>query len=74
MIDPHAKMTEAAGAEFAGLDRYKARQKVVEEFEELGLLEKVDDYEFSISKCERCKTVIEPLISLQWFCRMDKLA
>ncbi|MDQ3667700.1 MAG: valine--tRNA ligase [Acidobacteriota bacterium] len=73
VIDPHAKMTAAAGPDFAGLDRYQARQKVVAEFEELGLLEKVDDYEFSISKCERCKTVIEPLISLQWFCRMDKL-
>lgn len=73
VIDPHAKMTEAAGSDFVGLDRYKARQKVVTEFEALGLLEKVDDYEFSISKCERCKTVIEPLISLQWFCRMDKL-
>jgi valyl-tRNA synthetase len=73
VIDPHAKMTEAAGAEFAGLDRYKARTKVIEKFEELGLLEKVDDYEFSISKCERCKTVIEPLISTQWFLRMDEL-
>jgi valyl-tRNA synthetase len=73
VIDPHAKMTEAAGPAFVGLDRYKARQKVVAEFEALGLLEKVDDYEFSISKCERCKTVIEPLVSLQWFCRMDKL-
>jgi len=73
VIDPHAKMTDAAGAEFAGLDRYKARAKVVEKFEELGLLEKVVDYEFSISKCERCKTVIEPLISMQWFLRMDEL-
>jgi valyl-tRNA synthetase len=73
VIDAHAKMTDAAGSQFAGLDRYKARQKVVKEFEELGLLEKVDDYEFSISRCERCKTVVEPLISLQWFCRMDKL-
>jgi len=73
VIDSHAKMTEAAGAEFAGLDRFKARTKVVEKFAELGLLEKVDDYEFSISKCERCKTVIEPLISLQWFLRMDEL-
>ncbi|HYN24463.1 MAG TPA: class I tRNA ligase family protein, partial [Pyrinomonadaceae bacterium] len=73
VIDPHARMTEAAGAEFAGLDRYKARAKVVEKFEELGLLEKVVDYEFSISKCERCKTVIEPLISTQWFLRMDEL-
>jgi valyl-tRNA synthetase len=66
-------MTEEAGAEFAGLDRYKARAKVVEKFEELGLLEKVVDYEFSISKCERCRTVIEPLISMQWFLRMDTL-
>ncbi len=73
VIDSHAKMTEAAGAEFAGLDRYKARALVVEKFEELGLLEKVVDYEFSISKCERCKTVIEPLISTQWFLRMDEL-
>jgi len=73
VIDTHAKMTAEAGAEFAGLDRYKARAKVIEKFEELGLLEKVDDYEFSISKCERCRTVIEPLISMQWFLRMDTL-
>jgi valyl-tRNA synthetase len=73
VIDQHAKMTDAAGAEFAGLDRYKARAKVVEKFEEAGLLEKIVDYEFSISKCERCKTVIEPLISTQWFLRMDEL-
>ena len=73
VIDPHAKMTADAGADYAGLDRYKAREKVVEEFERLGLLEKVVDYEFSISKCERCKTVIEPLISTQWFMRMEPL-
>jgi valyl-tRNA synthetase len=73
VIDQHARMTVDAGAEFAGLDRYKARELVVQKFEELGLLEKVVDYEFSISKCERCKTVIEPLISTQWFCRMDEL-
>src|SRR6185436_13971551 len=47
--------------------------KVVEEFERIGLLEKIVDYEFSISKCERCKTVIEPLISTQWFMRMEPL-
>jgi valyl-tRNA synthetase len=73
VIDSYAKMTADAGAEFAGLDRYKAREKVVEDFEALGLLEKVVDYEFSISKCERCKTVIEPLISTQWFMNMDQL-
>ena len=73
VIDPYAKMTADAGADFAGLDRYKAREQVVAGFEALGLLEKVVDYEFSISKCERCKTVIEPLISMQWFMKMDQL-
>src|SRR6266498_1949936 len=73
VIDGHARMTDAAGADFAGLDRYKARDKVIERFAELGLLEKVMDYEFAISKCERCKTVIEPLISTQWFLSMEKL-
>ncbi len=73
VIDQFARMTEEAGADFAGLDRYKAREQVVQRLEDLGLLEKVIDYEFSISKCERCKTVIEPLISTQWFCRMEQL-
>jgi valyl-tRNA synthetase len=73
VIDVNAHMTEDAGPEFVGLDRYKAREKVVEKFSELGLLENVVDYEFSISKCERCKTVIEPLVSLQWFLRMEEL-
>jgi valyl-tRNA synthetase len=73
VIDSYAKMTADAGADFLGLDRYKARDKVVADFEALGLLEKVVDYEFSISKCERCKTVIEPLISTQWFMKMDQL-
>src|SRR5688572_228182 len=73
VIDPQARMTPEAGAAFAGMDRYQARERVVEEFERLGLLEKVVDYEFSIAKCERCKTVIEPLISTQWFMKMDQL-
>lgn len=73
VIDQHAKMTVAAGPDFTGLDRYKARELVVEKLEALGLVEKIIDYEFSISKCERCKTVLEPLISMQWFCRMDKM-
>ena len=73
VIDQHARMTAEAGERFAALDRYKAREQVLEEFDQLGLLEKVVDYEFSISKCERCKTVIEPLISTQWFMNMEQL-
>jgi valyl-tRNA synthetase len=73
VIDQHARMTSEAGAEFEGLDRYEAREKVVAKFEESGLLEKVVDYEFSITKCGRCRTVIEPLISTQWFLKQAEL-
>jgi valyl-tRNA synthetase len=73
VIDQYARMTNEAGAEFAGLDRYEAREKVVQKFEELGLLEKTVDYEFSITKCGRCRTVIEPLISTQWFLKQAEL-
>jgi valyl-tRNA synthetase len=73
VIDKFGKMTEAAGAEFMGMELHRARVLICEKLEALDLLEKVVDYEFAISKCERCKTVLEPLISTQWFCRMDKL-
>ncbi|MDT7688352.1 MAG: valyl-tRNA synthetase [Acidobacteriota bacterium] len=73
VIDQHARMTREAGAEFEGLDRYEARERVVEKFEESGLLEKVVDYEFAITKCGRCRTVIEPLISTQWFLKQSEL-
>ncbi|HEX8558359.1 MAG TPA: valine--tRNA ligase [Pyrinomonadaceae bacterium] len=73
VIDQHARMTAGAGADFEGLDRYEARERVVRKFEESGLLEKVVDYEFSITKCGRCRTVIEPLVSTQWFLRQAEL-
>jgi valyl-tRNA synthetase len=66
-------MNAEAGAEFDGLDRYKARKLVVEKFEELGLLEKIDDHEMVLPICERCKTVVETLISEQWWVRMDEM-
>lgn len=66
-------MNAAAGAEFEGLDRFAAREKVVAMFDELGLLEKVDDYEITLPVCERCKTVVEPILSEQWFVKMDEL-
>ena len=73
VIDQHARMTAEAGAEFEGLDRYEARELVIGKFEEAGLLEKVTDYEFAITKCDRCRTVIEPLISTQWFLKQSEL-
>jgi valyl-tRNA synthetase len=73
VMNTDATMNENSGAEFAGLDRFAAREKVVEKFEELGLLEKIEDYDVTLPHCERCKTVIEPMLSEQWFVKMDEL-
>ena len=73
VIDPEARMTEEAGP-YRGLDRYAAREAVVQELREQGLLEKIEDYALSVGTCQRCKTVVEPLLSTQWFMRMKPLA
>jgi valyl-tRNA synthetase len=73
IMNPDATMNANAGPEFEGLDRFEARTKVIERFEELGLLEKVEDYEVTLPHCERCKTIIEPLLSEQWFAKMDQM-
>ena len=70
VIDFEGKMTGNAG-EFEGLDRYEARAKVVEKLKELGLLEKEEDHHHAVGRCYRCKTVIEPMISTQWFVRVS---
>jgi valyl-tRNA synthetase len=73
VIDESAKMTPEAGR-FAGLDRFEARKQVVAELEKLGLLEKIEPYKVSLRKCQRCQTVVEPLVSLQWWMKMKPLA
>jgi valyl-tRNA synthetase len=73
VIGQDAKIT-AAGGKYAGLDRYEARKRIVEDLEALGLLEKIEDHTLSIGKCQRCKTVVEPLVSKQWFVRTKPLA
>ncbi|CAN5606679.1 valine--tRNA ligase [soil metagenome] len=73
IMNEDATMNAAAGPEFEGLDRFAARAKVVVRFEELGLLEKIDDYEITLPICERCKTIVEPILSDQWFVKMDEM-
>ncbi len=73
VMNDDATMNAAAGPEFEGLDRFKAREKVIERFDELGLLEKIDDYDISLPTCERCKTIVEPILSEQWFVKMDEM-
>ncbi|MBU1290158.1 valine--tRNA ligase [Patescibacteria group bacterium] len=74
VINTLGKMTEKAGAQFEGLSVLDARQKVVEELEKEGLLEKTEDYLHQIPHCYRCDRAIEPLVSQQWFLKMDELA
>ena len=68
-----AKMTAEAGP-FAGQDRYEARKGVVAEFKRLGLLEKEQEYTIPLGYCSRSHTIIEPLISMQWWVKMAPLA
>src|SRR5260370_5281116 len=73
VINNEAKMTEAAG-EYAGLDRFEARKRIVADLEKLGLLMKVEPYKLSVGKCQRSKTIVEPLISTQRFVKTKPLA
>ncbi len=73
IMNDDGTMNAAAGPEFDGLDRFAAREKVVAMFDELGLLEKVEDYEITLPICERCKTIVEPILSEQWFVKMDEM-
>ncbi|MGN0601481.1 MAG: valine--tRNA ligase [Oscillospiraceae bacterium] len=60
--------------EYAGLDRYEARKKIVEDLEKGGFLVKVEDHEHNVGTCYRCGTTVEPRVSLQWFVKMKELA
>jgi valyl-tRNA synthetase len=73
VMDDNARMNEAAGR-YAGMDRYEARKKIVEDLKELGLLVKIDGHKHNVGTCYRCNTVIEPIMSRQWFVKMKPLA
>ncbi len=73
VIGENGSMTSEAGR-YAGLDRFEARRRVVADLEDLGLIEKIEPYQVALGKCQRCKTVLEPLVSTQWFVRTKPLA
>ena len=73
VMDKRARMNENA-AHLKGLDRFEARNKIVEELKQKGLLERIEDYRLSVGTCYRCKTVVEPLVSKQWFVRTAPLS
>ena len=68
------KMTAEAGAAYAGLDRAAARKKVLADLRELGLRRDDKPHVSAVGRCQRCDTVLEPLVSLQWFVKIKPLA
>ena len=73
VLTEDAHMNDAAG-KYAGLERFVARARIVEDLEKLGLIERTAEHMHAIGTCDRCKSIVEPRISTQWFCRMKPLA
>ena len=73
ILNKNATINENGGP-YAGLDRYAARKKIVDDMQADGLLDHVQDHAMSIGRCQRCDTIVEPLISTQWFVKIKPLA
>ena len=73
ILDGTAHMNENAGP-YRGLTREVARKQIVKDLETAGLLEKIEPHKHSIGVCSRCETVVEPMLSEQWFLRMKEMA
>ena len=73
VMDEQARMNEEAG-EFTGLDRFEARQQIVKRLDDQGLIDKIEDYTNNIGSCQRCKSIVEPRVSTQWFVGTKPLA
>lgn len=73
VMDDTGHMNELAG-KYAGMDRYEARKAMVDDLTALGLLVKVEPHTHNVGHCHRCHAAIEPIVSKQWFVKMDELA
>ena len=73
VLTDDAKITDDYPA-YAGMDRYEARKKIVEDLEKGGFLVKTEEHAHNVGTCYRCGTTVEPRVSLQWFVRMAELA
>jgi len=74
VIDRDARMTVDAGARYQGQDRWECRKRIVKDLQAKGLLVKIEDLSHAVGHCYRCASVIEPMLSKQWFVRMQPLA
>ncbi|HEX4426020.1 MAG TPA: valine--tRNA ligase, partial [Terriglobales bacterium] len=73
VMDEHGRMNQNAGV-YAGLDRYAARKRVLEDLAAGNFLVGEKDHALSIGKCDRCGTVVEPRLSTQWFIKIKPMA
>jgi valyl-tRNA synthetase len=74
VIDEAGKMTKEAGPKYVGMDRFVCRGQIVKDLKKAGLLEKVEPYVVPVGHCYRCKVIVEPLVSKQWFVAVKTLA
>jgi valyl-tRNA synthetase len=73
VMDEQARINENGGP-YNGLDRYEARERILHDLEQGGLLVGIKDHTYAIGKCDRCKTIVEPRLSTQWFVKIKPLA
>jgi len=73
VIDEKGHMTPEAGP-YEGMERFQCRERIIEDFQRDGTLLKTEDYHHSVGHCYRCKTMVEPFLSKQWFVRTKPLA
>jgi valyl-tRNA synthetase len=73
IMHPDATLNENAG-DYSGMERFEAREVILEDLKEKGLLEKVEPHSLSAGHCYRCHTIVEPYLSKQWFVKMKPLA
>lgn len=74
VIGKDGKMTASAGAGYSGMDRYECRRKVFLDLKALGLIDKEESHKHQVGHCYRCKTIIEPLSTPQWYVNVKPLA
>lgn len=74
VIDEDGYMTENAGSKYKGLERYECRKRVIQDLAEKGLLVDRHKHVHSVGRCYRCRSIIEPLLSVQWYVKIDSLA
>ena len=73
VIDEDGRMNDLAGP-YKGMDRFECREKIVDDLKKGGFIEKIEPYANAVGHCYRCKTMIEPLLSKQWFVKVGPLA